>query len=104
MRMADVCLWHLADNQTAPSFVRFWTKADNGRFWPAIFCPLMTQSGHGRPLRRPPQLGRPGMLGELSGPCIWASKKSGKSLPFTRQFGIYPGNPGLVYNNNLGRK
>jgi hypothetical protein len=23
--------WHLADNQVAPAFVRFWTKADKGR-------------------------------------------------------------------------
>jgi transposase InsO family protein len=24
----------------------YWTKADNGGFWPAEVCPLMTQSGH----------------------------------------------------------
>jgi hypothetical protein len=27
--------WHLADNPTAPEFVRYWTKADKGRFQPA---------------------------------------------------------------------
>ena len=28
-------LWDglLADNPVVPAFVRFWTKADNGRFW-----------------------------------------------------------------------
>ena len=24
-------------------FVRYWTKADNGGFWPGMVCPLMTQ-------------------------------------------------------------
>jgi hypothetical protein len=36
----NVAFWHLADNLTASPFVRFWTKADNGRFWPAMVCPL----------------------------------------------------------------
>ena len=26
--------------------VRYWTKADNGRFWPATVCPLLTQQRH----------------------------------------------------------
>jgi hypothetical protein len=26
--------------------VRFWTKADNGGFWPAMVCPLMTHKRH----------------------------------------------------------
>jgi len=43
--MHDVAFWHLADNPVAHTFVRFWTKADNGGFWPAMVCPLMTQSG-----------------------------------------------------------
>ena len=30
--------------------VRYWTKADNGRFWPATVCPLLTHIRHG-PLR-----------------------------------------------------
>jgi len=30
----DVAYWHLADNSAAPEFVRYWTKADKGRFWP----------------------------------------------------------------------
>jgi hypothetical protein len=43
---ANVCFWHLADNQVAPAFARFWTKADKGGFWPEMVCPLMTQSRH----------------------------------------------------------
>jgi hypothetical protein len=43
---ANVCFWHKADKPTKPAFVRFWTKADNGGFWPAMDCPLMTRSGH----------------------------------------------------------
>ena len=40
----DVRSWlHLADNPIAPAFVRFWTKADNGGFWPAMVCPLLVQ-------------------------------------------------------------
>jgi hypothetical protein len=35
-----------ADIPTAPAFVRYWATADNGGFWPAMVCPLMTQSGH----------------------------------------------------------
>ena len=35
-----------ADNPTAPAFVRFWTKADNGGFWLATVCPLRTHNGH----------------------------------------------------------
>ena len=27
-------------NPTPPAFVRFRTTADNGRFWPAMVCPL----------------------------------------------------------------
>jgi hypothetical protein len=41
-----VCFWHKADNRCAAKFVRFWTIADKGGFWPATVCPLMTQSGH----------------------------------------------------------
>ena len=33
---------HKADNPTVPAFVRYWTKADNGEFWPAMVCPLLT--------------------------------------------------------------
>jgi hypothetical protein len=43
---ANVRYWHLADNPAAPEFVRYWTKADNGRFCPGTVGPLMTQSGH----------------------------------------------------------
>ena len=28
----DARFWHIADNPTAPAFVRFWTIADKGRF------------------------------------------------------------------------
>lgn len=42
----NVRYWHLADNPTAPVFVRYWTKADKGEFQPATVCPLMSQSGH----------------------------------------------------------
>jgi len=42
---AIVCFWHLADIPTTAAFVRFWGTADNGGFWPAMVCPLMTQSG-----------------------------------------------------------
>jgi len=42
----NVCYWHLADNTTAPAFVRYWTKADKGGFWPATVCPLMTHQRH----------------------------------------------------------
>jgi hypothetical protein len=35
---------HKADNPIALAFVRFWTKADNGGFWPV--CPLLTQQRH----------------------------------------------------------
>jgi hypothetical protein len=38
--------WHLADNAVALMFVRFWTKADNSKFWREIVCPLMTQQRH----------------------------------------------------------
>jgi len=47
------------------AFVRFWTKADNGRFWPAMVCPLLTQLGHGRLFRLPSPLERPGMPGTV---------------------------------------
>jgi hypothetical protein len=43
---AHVSSWHLADNPTAPMFVRFWTIADKGGFWLATVCPLMTHNGH----------------------------------------------------------
>jgi hypothetical protein len=43
--VANVRLWHLADNPVAPAFVRYWTKADNSGFSPVMVCPLMTQSG-----------------------------------------------------------
>jgi hypothetical protein len=33
-QVCDVCFWHLADNPAAAAFVRYWTKADNGRLWP----------------------------------------------------------------------
>jgi len=35
-----------ADIATALANVRFWGTADKDRFWPAMVCPLMTQSGH----------------------------------------------------------
>jgi hypothetical protein len=38
----DVRFWHLADNPIAPTFVRYWTKADKVGFWPGTVCPLMT--------------------------------------------------------------
>ena len=41
-------LRHLADNQTAPSFVRFWATADNGGFWREMVCPLMTRSSQNK--------------------------------------------------------
>jgi hypothetical protein len=44
--LASVCFWHKADNPTVPAFVRYWTKADKGGFWPAEVCPLLTQSRH----------------------------------------------------------
>ncbi|MGB8430531.1 MAG: hypothetical protein WCE72_11965, partial [Pseudolabrys sp.] len=37
---ADVRFGHLADNQTAPAFVRYWTKADKGAFWQGTARPL----------------------------------------------------------------
>ena len=46
VRAWNVCFWHLADNLTAPAFVRFWTKADKIGFSPRTLCRLMTQSGH----------------------------------------------------------
>ena len=45
--------WHLADNPAAPAFVRFWGTADNGGFWPAMVCPLVTQSGHSSDVKGP---------------------------------------------------
>jgi hypothetical protein len=27
-------------------FVRYWIRADNGAFWPAMVCPLLTQLRH----------------------------------------------------------
>jgi hypothetical protein len=35
---------HKADIPAVPAFVRYWTKADNGGFWPAMVCPLMTDT------------------------------------------------------------
>jgi hypothetical protein len=32
--------WHLADNPTAPEFVRYWTKADKVDFSARMVCPL----------------------------------------------------------------
>jgi hypothetical protein len=46
MVLADVRLWHLASFRCAAKFVRFWTKADNRRFWLGTVCPLMTRSEH----------------------------------------------------------
>src|ERR1019366_4301021 len=37
---------HIADNPSAPAFVRFRTTADNGGFWPATVCPLLTHKRH----------------------------------------------------------
>jgi hypothetical protein len=34
---ANVRYWHLADNPTAPAFVRYWTEADKVGFWPGPF-------------------------------------------------------------------
>jgi hypothetical protein len=39
----DARFWHLADNPTAPAFVRYWTKADKAGFWREMVCPLLTQ-------------------------------------------------------------
>src|ERR1022692_1794518 len=39
---------HKADNPAAPVFVRYWTKADKGGFWPGMVCPLMTVVSTGR--------------------------------------------------------
>ena len=33
----NVRYWHLADNPTASAFVRFWTTADKGGFWPGTY-------------------------------------------------------------------
>src|ERR1035437_6807658 len=46
---SDLVLWHLADNPTASAFVRYWTKADKGRFWPTMVCPLLTHQRHQGP-------------------------------------------------------
>jgi hypothetical protein len=32
-RFLDVCFWHLADNATVPTFVRYW---NNSGLWPAL--------------------------------------------------------------------
>jgi hypothetical protein len=48
MRRSEGRKWHLADNRTAPAFVRFRTKADKGGFWPAMVCQLLTQSGQNK--------------------------------------------------------
>src|SRR5450759_5059936 len=37
---------HLANNPAAPMFVRFRTIAGIAGSWPAMGCPLMTQSDH----------------------------------------------------------
>jgi hypothetical protein len=42
----DVAYWHLADNPTAPAFVRYWIRADNRGFSPVMVCPLMTHKRH----------------------------------------------------------
>jgi len=33
---SDCPQWHLADKSAAPTFVRYWTKADKGEFWAAM--------------------------------------------------------------------
>jgi len=42
----DARFWHLADNPTAPAFVRYWTKADKAGFWREMVCPLLTHKRH----------------------------------------------------------
>ena len=42
LRRSEGRKWHLADKSAAPTFVRYWTKADKGRFWAAMVCPLLT--------------------------------------------------------------
>ena len=34
----------VADNPTVAAFVRFWTKADKGGFWPVAVCPLLSEA------------------------------------------------------------
>ena len=36
VRKPNVRYWHLADNPTAPAFVRFWTKADKVQILAAL--------------------------------------------------------------------
>jgi hypothetical protein len=52
---AFVRFWHKVDKAAAPEFVRFWTIADKDRFWPAMVCPLLTQSGHSTQRHHRPQ-------------------------------------------------
>src|ERR1017187_10736806 len=47
----DARFWHLADNPTAPAFVRYWTKADKAGFWREMVCPLLTHKRHGVDVR-----------------------------------------------------
>src|SRR5450759_3743176 len=37
---------HIASFRCAAKFVRYWRTADNGGFWPAMVCPLLTQQRH----------------------------------------------------------
>ena len=37
-----------ADIARAPAFVRYWTKADNGGFWPGMARQRMTHKRHCR--------------------------------------------------------
>jgi hypothetical protein len=48
LAQAQVCLWHLADNPTAPAFVRYWTKADKAGFGPGTACPLLAHFADAR--------------------------------------------------------
>ena len=46
-RRPNVAYWHLADKPTAPEFVRYWTKADNGGVCPGggLSASLIGRSG-----------------------------------------------------------
>jgi hypothetical protein len=37
--------WHFASFAAPQHFVRYWTRADNGGFLPAMVCRLLTRSG-----------------------------------------------------------
>ena len=56
VRAIHVRFWHLADIPNTPAFVRCWGTADNGRFWLAVVCPLMSsrpEESHPRALPDP---------------------------------------------------